>query len=74
MKEKFLKLKDDDELENFEEEILSEKRNDLYHEILSDEDMKNHLLKILNVSEDIIKNVLMIDGYPPIDDFNEDEI
>ncbi len=74
MKEEFLKIKDVDDLELFENEILSKKRNELYHFILDDAEMKNHLLKILNADEKIIKNILMIDGYPPIDDFNEDEV
>ncbi len=73
MKEKFLVLKNDDELENFEDEILREKRNELYHEILADEEMKKHLLKILNADETMIKNVLMIDGYPPVDDFDDED-
>lgn len=73
MKEKFLDLENDDELESFENEILREKRNELYHEILADDEMKEHLLKILNVSESIIKNVLMIDGYPPVDDFEDED-
>lgn len=74
MKEKFLKLKSDDELEKFEYEYLNKRRDELYHEILADEETKKHLLEILDVNENIIKNVLMIDGYPPIDDFPESEI
>ncbi|MCI8466976.1 MAG: hypothetical protein HFI08_02135 [Bacilli bacterium] len=74
MKEEFLKLKNDDELEIFEQKILYQKRNELYHEILEDPEMKQHLLKLVEVDEKYLKSVLMIDGNIPLDDFDEEEI
>lgn len=74
MKEEFLKLKNDDELEIFEQKILYQKRNELYHEILEDPEMKQHLLKLVEVDEKYLKSGLMIDGNIPLDDFDEEEI
>ena len=73
MKEEFLKLKNDDELEIFEQKILYQKRNELYHEILEDPEMKQHLLKLVEVDEKYLKSVLMIDGNIPLDDLDEEE-
>lgn len=73
MKEKILKCKDMDDIRYYERKYIKKYRDEFYHKILADEETKKHLLKILNVDEDIIKNVLMIDGYPPIDDFDEEE-
>lgn len=81
MKEEFLKLQDDDELEMFENKVLFQKRNELYNEILDDPEMKEHLFKILKRNQEVAKllednegvinNLLMINGAPPIDDFDE---
>lgn len=82
MKEEFLKLKNEDDLEIFENKILFKMRNELYHQILDDVEMKKHLFeilkknkeisKILEMNENAIKNILMIDGNPPIDNFDEE--
>lgn len=53
MKEEFLKLKDDEELEIFEQKTLFQKRNELYNKILSDPEMKEHLFKILKREKEI---------------------
>lgn len=77
MKEEFLKIKDEKELSRFEDK----KREEMYNQILTDPQMKEHLFKILKRNkefaellegnEGVVNNILMINGAPPIDDFDE---
>ena len=63
-----------DDIEKIEDEVLTIYRNNFYNELLQDEKIKNHLSKIFDVTPGALQNVLMINGCPPIDDFNEEEM
>lgn len=83
MKEKFLSTSSTEEIRELEKIMTKDKRdrqfsilndparNHFYNTILNDKEMKEHLLKIFGVNEDVINNVLMINGCPPLDDFAE---
>ena len=73
-KEEIMKVKDMDDIEELENEKLEDYRNKMYNELLKDEEVKKHLSNIFNVTENKLGNVLMINGNPPLDNFNEEEI
>ncbi len=72
MKEKFMSAKNMDDLYNIEDEVMKEFRNDFYNKWLEDKEIVKHLCKILKLSnENMLQNVFMINGAPPLDDFDE---
>lgn len=73
MKEKIMQVKNVDELMDVESAFFNEYRNSIYNELLKDDKIKKHLCGIFGVSENALQNALMINGYPPIDDFDEEK-
>ena len=71
-KNDILAMKTSEELEDLESTVLYSYRNEFYNKLLEDEKVKNHIAKILDVPVEQIDNVLMINGNPPLDDFDED--
>lgn len=67
MKEKILEAKTVDDFVSIESEVIEKFRNDFYNELLKDDAVKQHICKIFGISENVIQNALMINGYPPID-------
>ena len=47
-------------------------RSNFYNRLLKNDEVKKHICEIFNVDEHVIQNVLMINGYPPLDDFIDD--
>lgn len=74
IKESVLKAKNLNDIDVIETEVIKSYRNEFYNELLKDKEVKQHLAKIFNVDEEMLQNVLMINGNFPIDDFNEEEI
>lgn len=60
-----------DDLIEIESKAVDQFRNDFYNQLLKDDEVKKHICKIFNVDENVIQNVLMINGHPPLDDFEE---
>lgn len=71
MKEKIMSAKNIDDLIEIETEVFNEIRNNMYNELLKNKSIKKHLCKILKVEEDVLENVLMINGKTPPDDFDD---
>lgn len=73
IKNKVLEAKDLDELLYIEEVEEMKFRDKFYNDLLKDEKIKKHLIKILgSVDETEIDNLLMINNAPPLDYFEED--
>lgn len=73
IKNKVLEAKDLDELLYIEEVEEMKFRDKFYNDLLKDEKIKKHLIKILvAVDETEIDNLLMINNAPPLDYFEED--
>lgn len=74
IKNKVLEAKDLDELSYIEEEEEMKFRDKFYNDLLKDEKIKKHLIKILGaVDETEIDNLLMINNAPPLDYFEEED-
>ena len=73
-KRKILKCKTIDDLLDIEYEILEKLRNKYYDDILSDNDVKQKIIKLFNIPENLIDNALMINGAPPLDYDNDEDI
>ena len=69
MKEKIMNANTMDDLIEIESKAMDQFRNDFYNQLLKDNEVKKHICKIFKVDEKVIQNVLMINGYPPLDDF-----
>lgn len=74
IEKKILSANTIDDIEKIEDEAITMYRNNFYNELLKSEKVKNHLSKIFDVTPGALQNVLMINGCPPIDDFNEEEM
>ena len=73
IKNKVLEAKDLDELSYIEEVEEMKFRDKFYNDLLKDEKIKKHLIKILGaVDETEIDNLLMINNAPPLDYFEEE--
>lgn len=73
IKNKVLEAKDLDELLYIEEVEEMKFRDKFYNDLLKDEKIKKHLIKILGaVDETEIDNLLMINNAPPLDYLEED--
>lgn len=73
IKNKVLEAKDLDELLYIEEVEEMKFRDKFYNDLLKDEKIKKHLIKILGaVDETEIDNLLMINNATPLDYFEED--
>ena len=55
---------------DFEYEIISQYRSAIYNILLKNNQIKQHLIKLFSISEDVINNALIINNCPPIDDFD----
>ena len=73
-KRKILKCKTIDDLLDIEYEILEKLRNKYYDDILSDNDVKQKIIELFNIPENLIDNALMINGAPPLDYDNDEDI
>lgn len=74
IKNKVLEAKDLDELLYIEEVEEMKFRDKFYNDLLKDEKIKKHLIKILGaVDETEIDNLLMINNAPPLDYFEEED-
>ncbi len=73
-KEEIMSVNTIDEFEELESKKLEEYRNKMYNNLLKDEEIEKHIAKIFKVEINLLQNVLMINGNPPLDDFNEEEI
>lgn len=74
IKNKVLEAKDLDELSYIEEVEEMKFRDKFYNDLLKDEKIKKHLIKILGaVDETEIDNLLMINNAPPLDYFEEED-
>lgn len=71
MKEKIMNANTIDDLIEIESKTMEQFRNDFYNQLLKGDEVKKHICKIFKVDENVIQNVLMINGNPPIDDFME---
>ncbi len=71
-KKDILAMKTSEELSSFETDLLISLRNEFYNKLLENEEVKSHIAKLLDVPADQIENALMINGFPPLDDFDED--
>lgn len=69
IKETILSISNSDELEEFENKLIEEYRNDLYNKLLEDKKLEEHLSKIFDVDKNLLQNVLLINGASPLDDF-----
>lgn len=72
-KETILSISSVDELEEFENKLIEEYRNDLYNKLLEDKKVEEHLAKIFDVDKNLLQNVLLINGASPLDDFKGTE-
>lgn len=74
IKKQVLNAKDIDELSYIEEKEEKKFRDKFYNDLLKDEKIKEHLIKILGATDETeIDNLLMINNAPPLDYFEEDE-
>lgn len=74
IKNKVLEAKDLDELLYIEEVEEMKFRDKFYNDLLKDEKIKKHLIKILGaVDETEIDNLLMINNAPTLDYFEEED-
>lgn len=69
MKEKIMSANTIDDLIEIESEAVMQFRNDFYNKLLKDEEIKKHICEIFKIDEKVVQNVLMINGYPPLDYF-----
>ena len=70
IKEQILKAKNLDELSYIEEKEEMRFRDKFYNDLLKDEKVKQHLIKILGATDEYeIDNILMINNAPPLDFF-----
>lgn len=60
-----------DDLMEIESDTMEKFRNDFYNQLLKDDEVKKHICEIFKIDEKVIQNVLMINGHPPLDDFEE---
>ena len=66
-----LETKSIEEVDVLEEIELMAARNKFYNDILENKETKKHLLDLYGVDENIIQNILCINGYPPLDDIDK---
>lgn len=71
MKEKIMSANTIDDFVEIESKIIEQYRNDFYNQLLKDNEVKKHICEIFKVDENVIQNVLMINGHPLLDDFKE---
>ncbi len=71
MNEKIMNINTIDDLLEIESKIIKQYRNDFYNQLLKDEEIKKHICEIFKIDENVIQNVLMINGHPPLDYFEE---
>lgn len=70
IKEQVLKAKNLDELSYIEEKEEMKFRDKFYNDLLKDEKVKQHLIKVLEATDEYeIDNILMINNAPPLDFF-----
>lgn len=69
MKEKIMSANTIDDLIEIESEAVMKFRNDFYNKLLKDEEINKHICEIFKIDEKVVQNVLMINGYPPLDYF-----
>jgi len=72
IKNKIYESKTIDDIMNIENEFIDYYRNKLYNNLLEDDKISKKLCEIFNVDKDTLNNVLVINGYPPLDDFKID--
>ena len=72
-KEEMMSVNTIEEVEELENKKIEEYRNKMYNNLLKDKDVEKHIAKIFNVEINLLQNVLMINGNPPLDDFKEEE-
>lgn len=73
IKETILSISNSDELEELENKLIEEYRNDLYNKLLKDKKVEEHLAKIFDIDKNLLQNVLLINGSSPLDDFEGTE-
>ena len=71
-KEEIMSVNTIDEIVELESKKLEEYRNKIYNNLLKDKDVEKHIAKIFNVEINLLENVLMINGNPSLDDFEEE--
>ena len=71
-KEEIMSVNTIDEIVELESKKIEEYRNKIYNNLLKDKDVEKHIAKIFNVEIKLLENVLMINGNPPLDDFEEE--
>lgn len=73
IKETILSISNSDELEELENKLIEEYRNDLYNKLLKDKKVEEHLAKIFDIDKNLLQNILLINGSSPLDDFEGTE-
>lgn len=73
MKDKIMKVKCLADLMDIENEVIEPFRDKFYNDLLEDKEIEKHLCEVLKTDKVSLQNVLMINGNPPLDDFNPDE-
>ena len=61
-----------DDLIEIESKTMEQFRSNYYNQLLKSDEVKKHICEMFNVDEHVIQNALMINGYPPLDDFIDD--
>ena len=72
VKEEIMNANTRDDLIEIESKTMEQFRSNYYNQLLKSYEVKKHICEMFNVDEHVIQNALMINGYPPLDDFIDD--
>ena len=72
VKEEIMNANTRDDLIEIESKTMEHFRSNYYKQLLKSDEVKKHICEMFNVDEHVIQNALMINGYPPLDDFIDD--
>ena len=70
LKQRFLKVKNINDLGKIDDETITEYRNNMYHELLKDKEFVEHFTKTFDVKEELLPFLFMIDGKPPLENID----
>ncbi len=71
-KKDLLKIKKVEDFYMFDATVCTRLRDEYYNQLLKDKEVKKHIQELFNISENEIPNILVINGAPPIDDFDDE--
>lgn len=73
IKEEILNSQEIDDVIQIDNKVVDYYRDKFYNNVLQDKEIEEKLCKIFGVDKMALQNVLMINGNPPLDDFDEEE-